>query len=65
MADAEWFDINSGQGPFPNIEAATAAARTAASTTNDMIEIYQVTRTLVRTVQRTVTVQETDVSSPA
>jgi hypothetical protein len=60
MADSVWFEIP-GQGPFPNKESAAAAAKEAAKRTDSPVEIYRCTRTLVRTVQRTVTVQETDV----
>jgi hypothetical protein len=66
MADAEWFEVPAcGDPAFPNIEAATAGARKAAAGTDDEIEIYQCTRTKVRTVQRRVTVEETDVPKPA
>lgn len=61
MADAQWFEIPGDGGQYPNLEAATTAARHQASSTDDCLEIYQCTRTKVRTVQRTVTVQETDV----
>lgn len=64
MADAEWYET-AGVQPCPNIEAATTAARTLAAGSDDVIEIYRVTRTLVRTVQRSVTIQEADVSPPA
>lgn len=63
MADAEWYEIPGDAGEFPNLEAATAAARVAAASTDDCVEIYQHTSTRVRTVQRAMTIQETDVTA--
>lgn len=65
MADAEWFEVTGDGGLYPNAESATSAARQAACTTDDEIEVYQCTRTKVRVVQRRVTVEEADVSKPA
>lgn len=61
MADKEWFEIADASKEIPNLESATEAARSLAATSGDVVEIYQCTRTLVRTVQRNVTLQETDV----
>lgn len=60
MADTEHFEIP-GEGTFPNKEEALSAARRIAKGTDRFLEVYRVRRTLVKTVQRTVTVQETDV----
>lgn len=65
MADAEWFEISGDPGQYPNVETATSAARQAANTTDDAVEVHQCTRTKVRTVQRKVTIEEADVSKPA
>ena len=61
MASSEWFEMPGDGGQYPNIESATTAAGKAASMTDQVVEIYQCTRTLVRTVQRNLTVTETDV----
>jgi hypothetical protein len=61
MADATWFEIQGDPSRYPNIEAVKTAAREAAKKTDSVIEIYRVTRTLVRTVQRNSTFTETDV----
>jgi hypothetical protein len=60
MADAIWFEVT-GKGTFPNKETAAAAAKEAAKSTDGVIEVYKVARTLVRTVQRAVTLTETDI----
>lgn len=62
MADMEWFEVT-GEGKFPNIEEARKAAREAARRSDNKVEIYRCSRTLVRTLQRTVTVQEVDTPS--
>jgi hypothetical protein len=63
MADREWYEIPGTTGDISNLESATLAARSVAASTDDVVEIYQCTRTLVRTVQRNVTIQETDVTT--
>lgn len=63
MTDAEWFEIPGTAGDIPNKETAIQMARDAAGSTDRTVEIYHCTRTLVRTVQRSVTIQETDVSA--
>lgn len=60
MADAEYFEIP-GEGIFPNKEEALAAARRIAKGTDRFLEIYKVKRTLVKTIQRQVSLQETDI----
>lgn len=60
MANAVWFEITGDSTRHPNIEAVRAAAIQAAKSTDRPIEIYRVVSTLVRTVQRQITVQETD-----
>lgn len=60
-ADREWYEIPGDGGQYTNLESAYTAAVKAASSTDDVVEIYKCTRTLVRTAQRTVTVQTTDV----
>ncbi|MFF9268607.1 hypothetical protein [Streptomyces rochei] len=62
MADSEYFEIP-GEGTFPNRETAIDHARKVAKGTDVVLEIYRVRRTLVRTVQRTVTVEEKDPST--
>lgn len=61
MADAVWFELGSGDNRYPNKETAAAAAKEAARGTDNVVEVYKCSRTLVRTVQRTVSVAETDV----
>jgi hypothetical protein len=61
VANAEWYEIPGSTAEYPNIEAATTVAEGHASSTDDVVEIYKCTRTLVRTVQRTITVQTTDI----
>lgn len=61
MADSEWFDIPGTAGEIPNKEIAIQMARDAARASDRPVEIYRVRRTLVRTVQRAVTITETDV----
>jgi hypothetical protein len=60
MADSQWFEVE-GVHQCPNIEAATTAARTLAGSVDEVVEIYRVERTLVRTVERTQTITVTDV----
>lgn len=61
MADSVWFEVTGDDTKYPNVETAKPAAKKAAQATDGVIEVYRCTRTLVRTVQRTVTVTETDV----
>lgn len=60
MADAEWFEIPGTAGDIPNKEMAIQMARDAARGTERVIEVYRVKRTLVKTIQRQITLQETD-----
>jgi hypothetical protein len=60
MADAAWHEIP-GEGKFTNLESALEHARKVAKGTDTTLEIYECTRTLVRTVQRKVTIEETPV----
>jgi hypothetical protein len=62
MADAEYFEIP-GEGTFPNKEEALATARIIAKNTDRFLEIYKVKRTLVKTIQRQVTLSEADAPS--
>jgi hypothetical protein len=59
MADTEFFEIP-GEGVFPNKEEALRTAREIAKSTDRFVEIYRVKRTLVKTIQRSVSLQETD-----
>ncbi len=61
MPNESWFEIGPSDARYGNIETVRAAAQAAARETDDMIEIYQVTRTLVRTARRSVSVAETTV----
>lgn len=61
MADAVWFEITGDASKYPNIETVRAAALKAAQSMDSTIEVYRCTRTLVRTVKRSVSVTETDV----
>jgi hypothetical protein len=61
MADSQWFEVPGDSGEYPNLEAATAAASKAAAMSDGPVDIYQLTRTLVRTAQRNMTVTVTDV----
>lgn len=61
MPNEAWFEVGSQLTRYGNAEAARTAARGAARETDDVVEIYQVTRILVRTVQRAVSVSETNV----
>jgi hypothetical protein len=63
MADAVWFEIGNDPTRYPNIESVRAAALKAARSTDSAVEVYRCTRTLVRTVQRSVTLTETDASA--
>ena len=60
MGDAVWFEVTN-RGKQPNRETAVMAAKEAAQVTDNVIEVYRCTRTLVRTVQRKVTIEEADV----
>lgn len=62
MADAEYFEIP-GEGIFPNKEEALMTARILAKNTDRFLEVYKVKRTLVKTIQRQVSLQETDASA--
>lgn len=64
MADAQWYEVP-GEGTYPNAESAYDAARKAAGRSDSTVEVYSCTRTLVRTVQRNVTLTETDVTPQA
>jgi hypothetical protein len=64
MSDAEWYEVP-GYGEFPNAETARTAAREAAKGRDVEIQVYRCTRTLVRTVQRKVTIEEADVTPQA
>lgn len=57
MADTEWFVIP-GEGEFPNEEAAMQHARGAARRSDRTVEVFRMTRTLVRSFQRKVTIEE-------
>lgn len=61
MANATWFEIGSDPTKYPNIESVRAAAQSAAKNSDNTVEVYRVVRTLVKTIQRTVSVAETDV----
>jgi hypothetical protein len=63
MADATWFEIDGDPESYPNIESVRAAAQQAAKSTDSAIDIYQCTRTKVRTVKRSMTISETVVSA--
>jgi hypothetical protein len=63
MADSEWFEIPGTDGDIPNKETAIQMATDAARSTDRVIEVYRCTRTLVRTLQRQVTVQEVTLDS--
>ncbi|MFF5471057.1 hypothetical protein [Streptomyces achromogenes] len=58
MADSEWYEIPGDGGEYPNAESVYAKARRRAESTDDCVEVYRCTRTLVRSFQRTVTVEE-------
>ena len=61
MANEVWFEIQGDSNRYPNTESARTAAQKAAKNTDSTIEVYRVARTLVKTVQRSVSVTETDV----
>lgn len=61
MADKVWFEVPGYTHDAPNREAAVQIAREAAEHTERTVEVYQVTRKLVRTFQRKITITETDV----
>jgi hypothetical protein len=62
MANEVWFEIGMGGGDrYPSAETVRPIATRRARDTDDLIEIYRVTRTLIHTVQRSVSVSETDV----
>ncbi len=63
MADAEWFEVPGTAGDIPNKETAIQMARDAAKYKDCVIEVYRVKRTLVKTIQRQITLQETDTPS--
>lgn len=65
MADSEWYEVPGCTGDMPNLEAAGDVACTAAERTDQPVEVYRCTRTLVRTYTRTVTVTAEDVTPPA
>lgn len=61
MPNETWYEVGSSDTRYGNVEAVIPAARAKARDTDDAVEIYQVTRTLVRTIQRTISVSETPV----
>lgn len=61
MANETWYEINNASVRYTNAESVLPAARATARESDDVVEIYQVTRTLVRTIQRSVSVSETPV----
>lgn len=63
MADSAWFEIDGDPTRYLNAESVRSAAQTAAKDADDPVEIYRCTRTLVRTVHRSVTITEVDVPS--
>lgn len=64
MANTSYFEVPGTSDEHPNIETATTAARSLAAGTDDVVEIYQCVRTLVRTVQRSTNITQTDVTPP-
>src|ERR1044072_10040477 len=61
MADSVWFEVQGDATHYPNKESVAAAALQEAKGTDNLVEVYRCTRTLVRTVQRSVRSTETDV----
>ena len=61
MANSTWFEVNGDSTKYPNIESVRTVAQASARNSDNVIEVYRVVRTLVKTVQRTVSVAETDV----
>ena len=61
MANSVWFEIGGSSEQYPNIESVRTAALKAAKNTDASVEVYRVARTLVKTVQRQVSVAETDI----
>lgn len=59
MPNEVWFEIDGNSRQFRSIEEVRTAAVQAARSGDLAIEVYQVTRTLVRTLQRNVSVSET------
>lgn len=61
MPNETWFEINSGGEHYATAEQIRPIAARRARETDDVVEIYRVSRVLVKTVQRSVTVAEADV----
>lgn len=61
MANEVWYEINTNATRYGNVESAHLAAVKTARESDDAVEVYQVTRALVRTIQRSVSITDTPV----